>query len=77
MISDDIANLSDRLVGHLMHNTSPSHEEMAAMAAELLKFSGIVRAMETLPLDVTFALLTETPEWPLVRSAVETREPPA
>ncbi len=74
MISDDIANLSDRLAGHLMRNTAPSHEEMAAMAAELLKFSGVVRTMETLPLDVTLELLTAVPEWRLARNAAERKE---
>lgn len=71
MVSDDLANLCDRLAGHALRNTAPTREELAAIAAELAKFSGIVRTMESLPLEVTLSLLTECPEYPLARLAAE------
>ncbi len=73
MISDDICALSARLAGHALHNTAPTREELAAIAAELAKFSGIVRTMESLPLEVTLSFLTECPEYPLARIAAENR----
>jgi hypothetical protein len=73
MISDDLLHLADRMAGHALHNTAPTPAECAAIAEELMKFSGIVATIEVLPLDVTLSLLESGPEYPLVRAAFGTK----
>lgn len=50
MTSDDIANLSDRMLGYALHDTTPTRDELGAIAAELLKFSYIMAVMENWPI---------------------------
>ncbi len=53
MISDDLANLSDRIAGYATRGIAPTPVECARIAAELMKMSRVVAKMEGLPLDPT------------------------
>ena len=49
MISNDIANLSDCLSLHVLHDSVPSPEECSRIADALLKLAQAVARMEGLP----------------------------
>ena len=74
MISDDLANLADRMSGYALHGTVPPPTEFGCIAAELLKISHIVKTMEGLPLDYRMLQILEpVPEWHFVRSKLGTQ----
>ncbi len=71
MISDDLANLSDRIAGCATRGVAPTAAECGHLAAELLKLSHIVARMEGLPFDRTLLQILEPmpePEWVFRRS---------
>jgi hypothetical protein len=68
MVSDDLLHLADKIAGFALHDTAPTSAECAAIAAELMKFSGIVASMESLPLSVVMDMVTAVPEWVLAQT---------
>ena len=73
MISDIIGVAADRLLGHAARGTAPSAEELAAITELLLDCADRVSVLETLPFEVTTALLDCIPEGRLARAVAETR----
>ena len=71
MVSDDLAQLSDRLAGHLYHGTTPARAELAAVAADLLQYSRAVRSLESAAVRCVARHGEWLPEARLARTAVE------
>jgi hypothetical protein len=74
MRSESLRRLSDRLAGHILTGQPPTNNELAAMAQQLMEDARIAAVLETLPFDVTAALLNYMPETPFVRTALGKRQ---
>jgi hypothetical protein len=73
MISDALYSLADRIAGDVLQGHTPSQEELAAIAQQLMGHARTARIMETLPFVVADPLVDLLPEMVFVR-AIEASE---
>jgi hypothetical protein len=73
MISTELEEMADRLLGYAAKGRNMEPEVCACMAGALLEHARTVAVLETLPFDVTLQvadrLLEALPEWPIIRAS--------
>jgi hypothetical protein len=57
MISDALTRMADHLAGYALHGRAVEPEHAACIARELMDHARTVAVLETLPFDLTTALL--------------------